>query len=73
MEKQRFKVYRIDRIFDGFGGEKTNETMLGVTYATSSEKAINNIKYRYGIKPRDLDEYGVGDAGRISWFRAVPA
>lgn len=70
MEKTRYAVYQIDRITDGWGKTEMRKKYIGDTYAVSEAKAINNLKYRLGIKPGDLQSYYVGDGGSITTFCA---
>lgn len=66
----RYKVYQVDILDYGDGHVDKNKTLLGVTVAPSPAKAVNNVKFRLGIKPSDLSCYYSGDGGRRSHLEA---
>ncbi len=68
--KEKYQVVRIDTQHY-FGKTEETKTVVGETFAPSAAKAINNIKYRLGIKPGDLNCDYMGDGGRITRFEAI--
>lgn len=68
--KRKYQVIRIDTQHY-FGKTEETKTVVGETFAISAAKAINNIKYRLGIKPGDLSCDYMGDGGRVTRFEAI--
>ena len=63
-KKKQYRVYRVDvQYYDGV--PKRTRTYMGITWAVSLEKAVNNMKYRQGIRPSDL----YCDRGGDSYYR----
>ena len=69
--KKQYKVFMCHTQYYDGGRIDEWETELGTTYAVSENQAINNVKYRLGIKPRDCYCDTGGDLySRESDFRA---
>ncbi|MBQ8806295.1 MAG: hypothetical protein IJZ68_07580 [Bacteroidaceae bacterium] len=67
MQKNRYKVYQIDHVYDEFGNPKPDKkTLLRVTSAVSEKQAINNVRFTLNIRPSDLDCAYRGGGGRRS-------
>lgn len=58
--KIKYRIYRVDVQYHDYV-PRTTRSYMGVTWATSAEKAINNMKYRQGIRPADLYSDNGGD------------
>lgn len=69
--KQLFEVFLRNTQHYEDGRVVRSERPIGTTWATSEAKAINNVKFRNGIKDSDCFCDGWGDSySRISDFRA---
>lgn len=64
--KQKYAVYMIDKIYNSRGEETKTKTFLAYTFASSARQAIYQVRFKRGIRDRDLYRYGPGDGGRIS-------
>lgn len=70
--KQKYQVYWCHaQYYDDDGIVKQWEEPIGTTYAASEAQAINNVRFRCGIKPADCHCDGWGDSySSDSHFRA---
>ncbi len=56
MQKNRYKVYQVDHVFDEFGNpEPDRKTLLRVTSAVSEKQAINNVRFKLNIRAENMD------------------
>lgn len=69
--KFRFLVYRVDTSTYSNGKENVVKSFIGETYAVSSKQAINQVKYRFGIKPADLYCIHTFGGERVTTFEAI--
>ena len=69
--KFRYLVYRVDTSTYSNGRENVSEYFLGSTYAKSERQAINQVKYRLGIKPSDLYCIHTFGGERVTTFKAI--
>lgn len=56
--KERYRVYVKTVVHDCYGETHESTTVLGETFAVTAAKAINNIKFRLGIKKPTDTLYG---------------
>lgn len=69
-KKKQYRVYRIDVQYYNGRQSSTTRSYLGTTWAVSKDKAVNNMKYRQGIRPGDLYCEGRGGYRRETYFEA---
>ncbi len=69
-QKKKFQVFKVTDYYNSYGMlTHQDKVSLGVTFAKSVRQAINNIRFRTGVRCRDY--YGPGDGGAIENLVAV--
>lgn len=70
-QKRKYAIYRIDQQLYDLVRLEERRDIVGTTWAVSPAQAVNQYKYRNGIKPRNLYCDGGDLYSRRTFFEAV--